>query len=694
MAIYHCNVKIISRSQGRSATGAAAYRSGTKIVDERIGLVHDYTRKSGIDHTEIMTPQNAPSWMQDRSVLWNEVERVEKRKDSQVCREVEVALPLELSPSERCDLVKEFIDDEFVKHGMIADLAIHHAHDENPHAHILLTTREVSPDGFGNKNRDWNDKARLEKWRESWAEHANDALERAGHSERIDHRTLEAQGIERIPQIHVGPNVVKMHLRGIETDRGNQACAIDIKNEQIVALSQYKEAVEHERNLEIARHQDITGNRERSRNTCTVADDTRGSDDRAPESATERERAAPESVDRSTDQHSQSMGNSGQESQRRRTPADRQDERTNPRHTPLEVDDCHDLLTEFDHAYCGPVDRIIDLARPTNPDPKRDAVDRTTDRKLDRTYRAAKRHLKALDCDQYEIGIRNRDGKMQIRTWDQDQVLESVSWLKRENARGSDIFVRPAGEQNSGVVLIDDLDADKIKRMKSSGFAPAAVIETSPHNHQAWIRISQHEIKPSTATGISQTMAKEYGGDPNSADWRHFGRLAGFTNPKPEHRTPSGFSPWVLCRESSGEQAERGEAMVSYVTERVRHSEAEQSRQKRLESATEAPDRSKRGDPMQTYQVHLKRLSERFSDGFDTSRADFMICSAMAKQGFSKTQLTETLYKASPELPTRKAGHESDYCERTVDAAFASQPVQDHLNRHGRDIKRESDLDR
>ena len=143
MAIYHCSVKVIGRSSGRSATGAAAYRSGEKITDERTGIVHDYTRKSGIDHAEIIAPENAPSWVQDRSTLWNQVELIEKRKDSQVCREVEVALPAELSSAENQKLVQGFIKNEFVKNGMVADLSIHHAKGENPHAHILLTTRSI-----------------------------------------------------------------------------------------------------------------------------------------------------------------------------------------------------------------------------------------------------------------------------------------------------------------------------------------------------------------------------------------------------------------------------------------------------------------------------------------------------------------------------------------------------------------------
>ena len=164
------------------------------------------------------------------------MEHSEKRKDSQVAREVEVALPTELNLDQQRELVRSFARSQFVDAGMVADIAIHHAKGENPHAHILLTMRDIGPDGFGQKNRSWNDKALLQNWREAWEVQTNQALERAGHSVRIDHRTLAEQGIERIPQIHIGPKVPEMERRGIRTEIGGQALAIETKNEAIAAL--------------------------------------------------------------------------------------------------------------------------------------------------------------------------------------------------------------------------------------------------------------------------------------------------------------------------------------------------------------------------------------------------------------------------------------------------------------------------
>lgn len=245
MAIYHFHAQTINRSAGRSATAAAAYRAGEEIADERQGLTHDYTQKGGVLHTEIMTPNNAPAWASDRSKLWNAVERSEKRKDAQVAREVDIAIPHELNEIQRIELIRGFVKEQFVDRGMIADMAFH-APDikgnlKNLHVHVMLTMRDISPDGFSDKkNRDWNDKQLLETWRAQWAAHANRALEAAGSDARIDHRTLEAQHIEalengdleaarvldRAPQIHQGPRVTQI-LREAEGEGREPLGALD-----------------------------------------------------------------------------------------------------------------------------------------------------------------------------------------------------------------------------------------------------------------------------------------------------------------------------------------------------------------------------------------------------------------------------------------------------------------------------------
>ena len=220
---------MISRSQGRSATAAIAYRVAERIEDRRTGLTFDYAARGGVDHTETLAPDHAPDWVRDRSELWNRVEESETRKNSQVAREVRVALPAELTHAQRVELVRDFAQEQFVDRGMIADIALHapgrDGDDRNHHAHILLTTREIGPEGFTTKNRDWNKVEVLEGWREAWARDSNIALKRAGIEDRVDHRTLEAQRDEALELASAarergdeGAELVQT-VRAIELDR-------------------------------------------------------------------------------------------------------------------------------------------------------------------------------------------------------------------------------------------------------------------------------------------------------------------------------------------------------------------------------------------------------------------------------------------------------------------------------------------
>ena len=229
----HIPVSIIKRSEGRSAVAAAAYRSGTKLTNEWDGLTHDYTRKGGVVHAEIMLPAHAPTEFADRSTLWNSVEQIEKARDSQLAREIEAALPRELSREQQLALVRAYVKDNFVDKGMCADFAIHDKGTGNPHVHIMLTVRPLKengawgakcrkaydldengqriPDGKGGwKNHredttDWNDKGNVEIWRAAWAAYTNRALEAVGQPALVDHRSYKRRGIDKIPSVHLGP---------------------------------------------------------------------------------------------------------------------------------------------------------------------------------------------------------------------------------------------------------------------------------------------------------------------------------------------------------------------------------------------------------------------------------------------------------------------------------------------------------
>ena len=223
MAIFHLSVKTVSRATGRTATGAAAYRAGCEIADERTGEVHDYTRKGGVESADIVLPEGAPDWARDRSTLWNAAELAEKRKDACVAREFEVALPSELSPEERRRLAVDFAKEMANREGCAVDVAIHApgrgGDNRNHHAHILRTTRKVEAEGLGEKlDTEKSGRKRkddLEDVRSLWSKMTNAALERNGIAARVDHRSLEAQGIEREPTSHKGPAITGMTRRGV-----------------------------------------------------------------------------------------------------------------------------------------------------------------------------------------------------------------------------------------------------------------------------------------------------------------------------------------------------------------------------------------------------------------------------------------------------------------------------------------------
>jgi hypothetical protein len=199
-----------------------------------------------------MLPENASREYADRSKLWNAIEKVSKRKDSRTAREIEVAIPIEFNRPESITVIRDYVSQNFVKEGMCADIAIHD-NDGNPHAHIMLTTRTVDKDGFGSTNRDWNKREHLQNWRENWANVCNEHLKIKGYRERIDHRTLKAQGIDREPTKHEGVSVRNMEKRGIETERGRTNKEIRRRNQEKAEIERQIKELEQQRREELKR---------------------------------------------------------------------------------------------------------------------------------------------------------------------------------------------------------------------------------------------------------------------------------------------------------------------------------------------------------------------------------------------------------------------------------------------------------
>ncbi len=290
MAIYSYNIRIISRSSGKSAVDAAAYASGTKIKDIETGIIHDYSRKNEVFFSGILLPENAPTEFYDRSTLWNSVEKAEKSKDAQLCRRIIIALPIELSADQQKEILLQYVQEQFVSKGMCADVAIHHPVKEtqNPHAHVLLTLRPLDKNGkwtykerktyaldatgrripvidpktgkqkIGPRNQkiwkrtltkvnEWNNRGMAEIWRKAWADICNRFLD-VNH--KIDHRSYARQGIDREPTYHIGPTQSAMRSKGIALDFDKTKLNQDIaeKNLEVSRLQEEILKIQHDIN--------------------------------------------------------------------------------------------------------------------------------------------------------------------------------------------------------------------------------------------------------------------------------------------------------------------------------------------------------------------------------------------------------------------------------------------------------------
>lgn len=238
MALYSCSISNIKRSDGRSSVAKAAYNSRDELLDERTNNKYDYSQKLDLGFSEIITPLNAPAWASDRQQLWSKNELVNKRRDSRVAKEILVALPRELDKNQQFNLVHSFVTNNLTPLGVVADVNAHELEataepDWNPHVHILITTNHIVDGEFGSKITELNKKEFVTNLRKAWAEETNSALEKAGEKVRVDHRSNEARGIERIPQIHLGHKVWAMKEKGIATERGDRYREIKERNQKI-----------------------------------------------------------------------------------------------------------------------------------------------------------------------------------------------------------------------------------------------------------------------------------------------------------------------------------------------------------------------------------------------------------------------------------------------------------------------------
>jgi hypothetical protein len=283
----------------------------------------------------------------------------------------------------------------------------------------------------------------------------------------------------------------------------------------------------------------------------------------------------------------------------------------------------------------------------------------------DKTLEAVTKQIHAMGCEVFEVGLfkptaTGKEPVMLPRTWDAEALLRSVSWLKHQNRDGRNIYIRPSGEHT--LSLVDDLKAADVQSMRKAGFAPALVVQTSPGNFQAWVKHPEI-LDKETGTAAARTLAQKFGGDPGAADWRHFGRLSGYTNRKNKYRASDGLYPFVRLMESSGAEYEKGKEFVSAIRNQVEMDRAERLR---IAEAVRSA-RPKNNSPLKGIDVF--RADPRY--GGDGTRVDLAYAVYAVSHGAADAEITAELH--SRDL-SHKGSHkrQEDYVRRTIRKALAA----------------------
>lgn len=239
------NGEILPPKPPRSIIAAAAYRAGEKLVDEVSGKVYDFRRKGGVYHSEIIAPDDAPFWCKDRLALWNVVEQFNCRQNARFAKDIVIALPRELSPETNLEVVRSFVKTEVVdRFNLVADVCWHELESShNPHVHILVPIREAKEDTFGDRRVDAIEARKtVYNLRKAWAAHCNKHLADAGIGERIDHRSLKEQGIDREPTINIGRKAWQAEKQGVKTKLGDKLRYIQrLNREREIAREEYRD---------------------------------------------------------------------------------------------------------------------------------------------------------------------------------------------------------------------------------------------------------------------------------------------------------------------------------------------------------------------------------------------------------------------------------------------------------------------
>lgn len=718
MAIFHLSQKI-----------------GTKEKHSGKAKFEYITRTGQYKNNDIIFSEsgNMPEWAKDTpKQYWIEQDKYE-RADGRLFREFEFSLPRELDLDAQLKLVKQFT--EYITttpDGKLPyQLAIHKDQkNNNPHCHLVVSERAMdgidrSPEVFFKrankkqpekggavKTRHLKSKEKLIEIRATLADMINASLKEAGITQTVDHRSLKEQGIDRLPTVHIGPTVLAIEERGIQTkigdnfydrraeiERGESETFTarskgrnDANTIPRIATIRDREAGENIRaNSRI--NEDISGRHKKAdRVESVTADSSTKHSERDHERNSRSSRVVEETLeyifqhhssDSSSNSSSICLGHSysilalAQESLDARRNADQ-----NNRPSREEVESA--------------------LTRANNIGQGREKMENTNNRggaRRDRTAEAVKHQIEAMNCSLYEVGIRDPEKGMILKEYTPDQLIKAVNYLKRMNFLGNDIYVRPAKTDTANtLILLDDIEA--VEDITDEGFSIACVTETSPKNFQCWLKMPE-KLEPEATAEIARSLAKKFNGDPNSAEARHFGRLAGFTNRKEKHLNIYKGFPFVLCHDHTGvtlnnnlasELKFEAKKAISEREEQARKEKEEQeSRLQKKERLTAILDYSENAYFAVTagFKLFYKQWLEKQNHRqVDYSKGDYAVaCRLLSNCRNAKEEVANAILEASPNLDNRKTTHALDYANRTAEAAFRNEAVQKARKEHLEKIK-------
>lgn len=703
MAIFHLHVRAGSRGgggrtgAGRVIKGKAAGQSARAKAAYNLRVQEYAANRHELAYT---ASGNMPAWADDAMGYWEATDTHERAKAT-LFREVEFALPHELPAAERHRLAHEFMASICDAQGLPYLLTVHEK-PGNSHAHGLISERmhdgyDRTPEtwfrraanqgkepgtGGARKARLGQDGSWLQSTRSTWSAMCNNALELHGHAVRIDHRSFADQGItDRLPQIHLGPHIGAMEERGIRTERAERAF-------EIAAANKAAKELQHGRSFGQDQEREVRG-RLGERGGADVLG--HGHDGRGLEGADSGDRERDPSRVGVDDIRMEDGARGHVEGHERERGADAEPRGRDEGHSevrPVGGEDREGLDRErpvlgHDEGYddgslvrTWDVRRIVDMAQIERPESMK--------KKPDWTRIAVERQLLGMKCKTYEVGISDPKKGMLIKQWTPDEVMKSMDYLRSQNAKGANIYIRP-GEKDRGLLLADDLNLGSLERMKSEGLTPAVITETSPGNYQAWVRVCPRNeaLESREHTLAAKALAARFGGDPNSADFRHFGRLAGFTNRKPEHMRGT-MSPFVRLDSYKGAEASP-EAVKQIMAEGKRISGLQHEVKVAEHVQQLDPKGVDRVRPWNWYRKGLESLKNEFGPEFNASRADFELGQAMYRNGAKPRDICATLLNYSPQLEERKGSLErqKEYTFWTVAKVVARQEMIDSGRKFG-----------